>query len=169
MLEIWYVYEHVFLSVFESHVTVRLCPSCLQRFGSLKKTHTCSCVSIFWMFGHAETVPGHISRLWFWHVTKSILFNMSSMSAEMLLLCQFNGLPALCVRVAAACGALATSEQNKPLELLEYVYYGCLFCLDFRASPSPLRLCRSCLQRFGSLKKKHAPGCLGYLVDSVIF
>ena len=32
--------------------------------------------------------------------------------------------------------------------------------LPVLGSPSPVRLCRSCLRRFGDLRKKHAPGLL---------
>ena len=77
---------------------------------------------------------------------------------------------ALCVCVAAACGASATSNKNTPLDFVSMYLVDFVIFNDFRAPPSPVRLCRSCLRRFGDLRK-NTPLCWGnmYFVDVVIF
>ena len=55
------------------------------------------------------------------------------------------------------------------LKDVEHADYKLIFFTDFR-SPSPVRLCPSCLRRFGSLRKNTPLDFWSmYLVDFVIF
>ena len=71
-----------------------------------------------WICGHAETVPRHISRFQFLHFEKSIFLkhveHVGYIFLEICVFHRFQSLPALCVCVAAACGASATSEKTRP-------------------------------------------------------
>ncbi len=81
----------------------------------------------------------------------------------MYILCRFQGPPALCGCVAAACGASVTSEKNTPLDFVEYVSCGFSQFLTISRPPKP---CSSVSQLPAALRrpqKKHAPGFLEHV------
>ena len=45
-------------------------------------------------------------------------------------------------------------QEHTVFKIIEYLQSSIMP----KGSPSPVRLCRSCLRRFGDLNKKHAPG-----------
>jgi len=54
--------------------------------------------------------------------------------------------------------------ENLDYTLLE----ACLFVLLVSGSPSRVRLCPSCLRRFGDLKTKHDPGFVEHAFCGVV-
>jgi len=93
----------------------------------------------------------------------------TNMSAGHLLFCRFHGLPALCVCVAAACGASATSEKARLWIFLVCSLWMMSFFNDFRAR----KPCVSVSQLPAALRRpqKNTPLEFGsmYLVDCCRF
>ena len=112
----------------------------------------------FWTCGNCSQAHFKISILTFWKV--NIFEKCRTCRLEIYFVCRFHGLPALCVCVAAACGALATSEKSTPLifwsmHLADFVIFN-----DFRA-PKALCGCVAAACGASASSKKTRPWILG--------
>ena len=82
-----------------------------------------------WIFGHVETAPMPISPFSFLNFEKLTFW-------EIDVFCRFQGPTALCVCVAAACGASAPSEKHTP-GFVEHVSCGFCVFLSISGPPKP--------------------------------
>ena len=90
------------------------------------------CLSISGFFDMRKLFPGTIQEFNVDILKSQGFWNMSNMSAGNSFFCWFQGLPALCVCVRAACGALATSKKNTPLHLGTCILWMLWFLSDFK-------------------------------------
>jgi hypothetical protein len=79
----------------------------------------------FWTCGNCSQAHFKISILTFRKVNifENISKNLDYILLESYLFCRFQGLPAGCVCVAAACGASATSEKTRPWNFGAYILW----------------------------------------------
>ena len=82
--------------------------------------------------------------------------------------CRFQGPPALCVCVAAACGASAPSEKTLPWIFGVCILWILSFFHDFRA-PKPFAAVSQLPAALRLPQKKHAPGFLEHISFDFMF
>ena len=86
---------------------------------------------------------------------------------EIKLLCRFQGPPALCVCVRAACGAAATSENTHTLEFGSMYLVEFVICLRFQ-NPKALWVCVAPACGASATSEKTRPWIFGVCISRIL-